>query len=65
MKESRASGREGFRTGGIHEGRGSRLRGLREGRDTGKGGKEEMRVQELCETGEMLDRRDTGKVECR
>ena len=24
-----------------------------------------MRVREVCETGEMLDRRDTGKVECR
>ena len=54
MKERRDLGQEGFRTGGIHERRDPVKKGDR------KGGK-----QGVCETGEMLDRRYTGKVECR
>ena len=62
MKEIRDERKEGFRTGGIHKSMDSGLEGY------GKEGlqkKEEMRVQEVCGTGEMLDRRDAGKVECR
>ena len=54
MKERRNLGQEGFRIGGIHERRDPVKKGDR------KGGK-----QGVCETGEMLDRRYTGKVECR
>ena len=64
MKEIRDEGKEGFRTGGIQESRDSGLKIYGKEVIQEKEGKK-MRVQGVCGTGEMLDRKNTGKVECR